>query len=273
MQENGFPETVAPLGTALTEDHIAILCKSNRNITFCFDGDTAGQKAATRACGIVMPFLRDNSDVKFAFVSGGKDPDEILKSGGVDAMKKIIDDAVPLVDFLWNLANRNYVVSTPGGRVQAEKFLKSEIEKITDPDLKNEIEKEYEKRKFENWRKWKRDNVAIKIKLPDIDNITQSTLVYIVNTYPEMVERYGEFLATLNINFDGVAADLDLTVDDAEKYIVSLKLQRYIDKLSIQKKELTTRLLAGDENAREELSKVNNDLSVAREKMEKLISL
>lgn len=56
MQCNGFPETVAPLGTALTEDHISMLCKANRNITFCFDGDTAGQKAAARACDIVMPF-------------------------------------------------------------------------------------------------------------------------------------------------------------------------------------------------------------------------
>ena len=84
MQENGFPETVAPLGTALTEDHVAILCKSNRNIVFCFDGDNAGQKAAIRACTLVLPFLRDNSDVKFAFVSGGKDPDEILKTGGID---------------------------------------------------------------------------------------------------------------------------------------------------------------------------------------------
>ena len=101
MQMGGFPETVAPLGTALTEDHIALLCKSNRNIVFCFDGDGAGLKAASRACSIVLPFLRDTSDVKFAFVSGGKDPDEILKTSGENAMRKIIDDAVPLVDFLW----------------------------------------------------------------------------------------------------------------------------------------------------------------------------
>ena len=273
MQENGFPETVAPLGTALTEDHIAILCKSNRNITFCFDGDNAGQKAAVRACGIVMPFLRDNSDVKFAFVSGGKDPDEILKTSGIDAMKKIIDDAMPLVDFLWQTANTNFVVSTPGGRVQAEKFLKSEIDKITDNDLKSEISKEYEKRKFETWRKWKRDVNKPLIKLPDIDKITQTTLVYIVNTYPEIVERYGEFLSTLNIDFDGAAADLDLSLGDAEKYIVSLKLQRYLDKLNIQKKELTAQLLAGDESVRDELNQIDEALAKAREKMEKLISL
>ena len=132
MQNHGFPETVAPLGTALTEDHVAILCKSNRNIVFCFDGDNAGQKAAIRACTLVLPFLRDNSDVRFAFVSGGKDPDEILKNYGESAMKKIIDDAVPLIDFLWNSVNKNYLINTPNGRAQADKFLKECLSKIND---------------------------------------------------------------------------------------------------------------------------------------------
>ena len=273
MQVNGFGETVAPLGTALTEDHIALLCKSNRNITFCFDGDNAGQKAAARACGIVMPFLRDNSDVKFAFVSGGKDPDEILRNSGTDAMRKIIDDAVPLVDFLWNLANTNFVISTPGGRVQAEKFLKNELEKISDNDLKSEMIKEYEKRKFENWRKWKRDNNIVNIKIPDVDAVTKNTLVYIVNTYPEMVERHGDFLATLKIDFGGTAAELDLSLNDSEKYIVSLKLQRYMQRLNIQNKELTARLLSGDETAREELSKNSAEIMRTQEKLEQLISL
>ena len=124
MQNHGFGETVAPLGTALTEDHIAILCKSNRNIVFCFDGDNAGQKAAVRACTLVLPFLRETSDVRFAFVTGGKDPDEILKTSGENAMRKIIDNAVPLIDFLWECVNKNYLITTPGGRTQAEKYLK-----------------------------------------------------------------------------------------------------------------------------------------------------
>ena len=80
-------------------------------------------------------------------------------------------------------------------------------------------------------------------------------------------------LSTLNIDFDGAAADLDLSLGDAEKYIVSLKLQRYLDKLNIQKKELTAQLLAGDESVRDELNQINEDLAKAREKMEKLISL
>ena len=77
-----------------------------------------------RACLLVLQFLRDNSEIKFAFVTGGKDPDEILKNSGESAMHKIIDSATPLIDFLWDNVNKNYLINTPGGRAQAEKFLK-----------------------------------------------------------------------------------------------------------------------------------------------------
>ena len=273
MQVNGFAETVAPLGTALTEDHIALLCKSNRNIIFCFDGDGAGQKAAARACNIVLPFIRDTSDVRFAFVSGGKDPDEILKTSGADAMRKIIDDAVALTDFLWELANKNYIVSTPGGRAQAEKFLDGQIEKIADPELRKQYKQEYDKRKFQNWHSWKRVPKTVNIKLPDIDAITKNTLVYIVNKYPELAERYLDFLVTLGVDFDGTAPDLNMDVGAAEKYVVSLKLQRYLEKLNAQKREFTNQLLAGDDSAREEIQRINDEIEKYNEKLEVLISI
>ena len=275
MQCHGFGETVAPLGTALTADHIAILCKSNRNITFCFDGDNAGQKAAVRACDIVLPFLRDNSDVRFAFVTGGKDPDEVLKSGGESAMRKIIDSATPLIDFLWQTINKNYIVSTPGGRSQAEKFLKSQIEKITDIDFRREIENEYDTRKFNEWHKWRKnkDN-APQIELPAIDDMTKKTLVYIVNTYPELVERYGEFLSGLNIDFDSeIVTDAKLDLKSSEKYIVSLKLNRYIDKLKNDRTALIQMALAGDSSAKDQIIKIDSDIASANEKLENLMNM
>ena len=275
MQCHGFGETVAPLGTALTADHIAILCKSNRNITFCFDGDNAGQKAAVRACDIVLPFLRDNSDVRFAFVTGGKDPDEVLKSGGESAMRKIIDSATPLIDFLWQTINKNYIVSTPGGRSQAEKFLKSQIEKITDIDFRREIENEYDTRKFNEWHKWRKnkDN-APQIELPAIDEMTKKTLVYIVNTYQELVERYGEFLSGLNIDFDSeIVTDAKLDLKSSEKYIVSLKLNRYIDKLKNDRTALIQMALAGDSSAKDQIIKIDSDIASANEKLENLMNM
>lgn len=273
MQCHGFPETVAPLGTALTEDHISMLCKANRNIIFCFDGDAAGQKAAARACDIVMPFLRDTSNVRFAFVTGGKDPDEVLKSGGDAAMQKIIDASTGLTDFLWNLANTGFNVSTPGGRTQAEKFIKQKTDKITDQHLRAEYEQEYNQRIFNQWHKWKRQSQNIpKIDMPGVDDITKKTVIFIVNQYPEIAERYGDFLATLNINFDDNAPDMNMDEKSAEKYIVSLKLQKYMARLQSQKRDLTARLLAG-ENVRDEIAVLDEQINTAMQKMDALISI
>lgn len=273
MQCHGFPETVAPLGTALTEDHISMLCKANRNIIFCFDGDAAGQKAAARACDIVMPFLRDTSDVRFAFVTGGKDPDEVLKSGGDAAMQKIIEASTGLTDFLWNLANTGFNVSTPGGRTQAEKFIKQKTDKITDQHLRAEYEQEYNQRIFNQWHKWKRQSQNIpKIDMPGVDDITKKTVIFIVNQYPEIAERYGDFLATLNINFDDNAPDMNMDEKSAEKYIVSLKLQKYMARLQSQKRDLTARLLAG-ENVRDEIAVLDEQINTAMQKMDALISI
>ena len=273
MQCNGFPETVAPLGTALTEDHLAILCKANRNIVFCFDGDTAGQKAAARAANLILPFIRDNSDIKFAFVTGGKDPDEILKKSGKDAMDTIINNATGLTDFIWDIANKNYIVSTPGGRAQAEKFLKSQTDKITDISLRAEYENEYNSRKFNQWHKWSRKSNAPEIAVPEIDAITRNTLVFITNKYPDVAERYAEFLATLDISLDGDAPELNLDAVAAEKYIVSLKLQKYLERLRNEQKELTVAALGGDAAASEKLATINSEIARITDKQDQLISM
>ena len=271
MQNHGFAETVAPLGTALTEDHIAILCKSNRNIVFCFDGDTAGQKAAVRACTLVLPFLRETSDVKFAFVTGGKDPDEILKNSGKEAMQKIIDNALPLVDFLWEIVNKNYLVNTPGGRTSAEKYLKDCISKINDKIFQNEIEQDYNNRKFNQWHKWKKQEYQQDIEIPDVDIMTQNIIKSIVQKYPEISEKYIDFLLSLNLSFDEDVKNTELNIKEAENYIKSFKLQIEIKKLEKKKKELLSNALNGENYDKELLEKINTELKDYNNKLELLL--
>lgn len=272
MQCNGFGETVAPLGTALTEDHIAIICKANRNIVFCFDGDAAGQKAAARACGIILPFLRDNSNVSFAFVTGGKDPDEILRKSGRAEMEKIVNNAVPLVDFLWQITNKNYLINTPAGKVQAEKFLKSQIDKITDKLLRAEYEHEYNNRKFNEWHKWKKTSETAHIDVPEIDSVIKNTLVYIVNKYPEIAERYGDFISKFNLDFDSpVNADFNLDLNSAERYLVSLKLQKYIESLEKEKREITIRALSNGDDITPEIQRIDSEIERMRTKFDLLV--
>jgi DNA primase len=287
MQIHGFPETVAPLGTALTEDHLQILCKHNRNIIFCFDGDAAGQKAAARAADLAMPLLRDNSDVRFAFVTGGKDPDEILRNqrtadGG--QMREIIDSAISLADFLWLLANKNFLISTPGGRAGAEKFLRVEVEKISDQSLKNEFLKEYDQRKFNQWHKWKRTQGADnkpRADMPKADGLIQKQLSEIAAAYPELIEKHAEFLIKIGAQFAGGAdpeqtnrasteTSATIALPDAEKFITSLKLKNYMNNLHADRtaalREMTPESMA-------RVKALDSEIAAAFEKLRKLAEI
>ena len=82
-----------------------------------------------------------------------------------------------------------------------------------------------------------------------------------------------DFLGSLGVDFDGAAADLNMDMTGAEKYIVSLKLQRYLEKLNVQKREYTNQLLAGDESARERISQIDKEIEKYKEKLEILISI
>ena len=274
MQNHGFGETVAPLGTALTEDHIAILCKSNRNIIFCFDGDAAGQKAAVRATTLVLPFLRETSDVRFAFVTGGKDPDEILKTHGESAMRKIIDDAIPLVDFLWDIVNKNYLTNTPGGRASAEKYLKDCLSKIQDKIFQNEIEQEYNNRKFNQWHKWKKQEYIPNIELPDMDIMNINIIKSVVKKYPEISEKYLDFLSSLNISFeDENIPETNLDLKSAEKFIVSFKLRKSVDKLKTEREEIISNALKNGIDYKESVSEIDNKIKEINEKLELLLDM
>ena len=82
-----------------------------------------------------------------------------------------------------------------------------------------------------------------------------------------------DFLGTLGVDFDGTAPDLNMDIGAAEKYLVSLKLQRYLEKLNAQKREFTNQLLAGDDSARDEIQRINSEIEKYNEKLEVLISI
>ncbi len=79
---SGFAASVAPLGTALTENQLALLWKMADEPILCFDGDKAGQKAAWRAADLALPHLKPGKSLRFALLPEGQDPDDLARSGG-----------------------------------------------------------------------------------------------------------------------------------------------------------------------------------------------
>ena len=90
MVTAGYPATVAPLGTALTEDQLGLLWKMADEPILCFDGDKAGRRAAYRAVDMALPRLKPGKSLRFALLPEGQDPDDLYRSGGREAMAEVL---------------------------------------------------------------------------------------------------------------------------------------------------------------------------------------
>src|SRR5438876_8085529 len=101
MVTAGFEATVAPLGTALTADQLALMWRMADEPILCFDGDDAGRRAAYRAVDLALPLLKPGKSLKFASLPDGQDPDDLARSGGRDAIEDVLGGARPLAEVLW----------------------------------------------------------------------------------------------------------------------------------------------------------------------------
>lgn len=120
MVTSGFAGTVAPLGTALTENQLALLWKMADEPILCFDGDRAGQKAAYRAADLAIPHLKPGKSLRFALLPEGQDPDDLARSGGRGAIEEVIGAARGLADMIWSREIEGGSYATPERRAALE---------------------------------------------------------------------------------------------------------------------------------------------------------
>jgi len=92
---------VASLGTATTPDHIQLLFRQTSEVICCFDGDKAGRTAAWRALENALPAIQDGRTLRFMFLPDGEDPDSLVQKEGKAFFEKLVDQALPLSDFLF----------------------------------------------------------------------------------------------------------------------------------------------------------------------------
>jgi DNA primase len=117
----GFPASVAPLGTALTENQLTLLWKMADEPILCFDGDRAGQKAAWRAADLALPHLVAGKSLRFALLPEGQDPDDLARAGGRAAIEDVISASRGLVDMIWSREIEGGNFATPERRAALEK--------------------------------------------------------------------------------------------------------------------------------------------------------
>jgi len=132
----GFEGTVAPMGTALTEDHLQLLWRMSDGPILCFDGDAAGIRAAERATGLVLPLLTPGKTVKIATLPEGLDPDDLIKAQGRNAFADVLDRSRSLSDVVWSLETGGIVPETPEARAALEARLRERANSIGDQSVR-----------------------------------------------------------------------------------------------------------------------------------------
>ena len=142
----GFEGTVAPLGTALTEDHLQLMWRMTDIPILCFDGDSAGQRAAERAAGLVLPELQPGKSVQIAHLPEGQDPDDLIKDAGREAFARVLDSAMPLSETVFALETRGHVLETPEARAALEGRLRERANVIRDVTVRRHYQQAFDEK-------------------------------------------------------------------------------------------------------------------------------
>ncbi len=146
LAEAGIADAVAPLGTALTENQLGMIWRMVPVPILCFDGDSAGQKAAMRAAIRALPLLRPGFSLSFATLPAGQDPDDIVRARGATGFTEILEGAQPLVERLWAHEVASGPLTTPEERAALKSRLLAHADAIEDADVRHHYREAFRER-------------------------------------------------------------------------------------------------------------------------------
>jgi DNA primase len=142
LDQSGLTEAVAPLGTAVTEAQLGLLWRLSPSPLFCFDGDSAGQKAAVRAALRALPHVGPGRTLGFVTLPAGQDPDDLIRSRGRATFEALLDQPEALVDRLWRHELEAEPLRTPEQKAGLRRRLMDHVSTIADPDVRDQYRAE-----------------------------------------------------------------------------------------------------------------------------------
>ncbi|MEO6256897.1 MAG: DNA primase [Sphingomicrobium sp.] len=136
LDRAGIAEAVAPNGTAVTESQLERMWRLDPNPILCFDGDSAGRKAAVRAALRALPHIGPDQTLRFVELPAGQDPDDVVNSGGRDALEALLATPEPLDQRLWRHERDAGPLATPEARAGRRQRLIEHSQAIPDSALR-----------------------------------------------------------------------------------------------------------------------------------------
>jgi DNA primase len=159
LAQAGHGAAVAPLGTALTEEHLAELWRLHPEPVLCFDGDAAGARAAERSMVMALPTLAPGFSLGIARLPANEDPDSLVRKGGLESFVDVTAKAQPLSMALFELVAGKRA-QTPEKRVAQLRRLEDLAGLIGDGALQSEYRRTFRSEWFAHKGSEKRGNVV-----------------------------------------------------------------------------------------------------------------
>ena len=222
LHEAGVIEAVAPLGTALTENQLALLWRVVDTPLLCFDGDAAGQRAALRAALRALPLLKPGKSLAFITLPPGQDPDDLVRAGGAEAFDRLAARAEPLVERLWQSELAALPVSTPEQRAGLQARLRDLARSVEDVDVRQAYEQNFRERFYQHFRTPNRFSPGYRPSPPQsrvaarkpADTILFALVVGLLE-HPELIVPNAETLGRLQIGDTELARLRDVLLETA----------------------------------------------------------
>lgn len=219
LHQAGFGGAVAPLGTALTPEQLEVLWQVDRAPVLCFDGDSAGRRAAARAAETALPLLKEERSLRLCLLPEGEDPDSLVRSRGAQAVGDLFASASPLSDVLFDLLAGGVSNPGPEERAALRRKLVEAAALIPEKNLAAEYRSTLLDRFFETFRRKKGggsfgkgnsssggsgSRVPQDMQPSRIDPVRerQRILLALLLRYPELVPEVEEALCRLSLPED-----------------------------------------------------------------------
>jgi len=142
LVQAGIEAVVAPLGTAVTAEQLALLWRLGDEPVIALDGDRAGIAAGQRLVDLALPLLRPSKGLRFALMPAGQDPDDVVRGGGRAALDALLAASRPMIDLVWDRETEGAALDSPERRAALEARLRGHVERIGDPAIRAHYQSE-----------------------------------------------------------------------------------------------------------------------------------
>lgn len=296
LAQAGLGETVAPLGTALTEHQLERLWRMVDVPTLCFDGDNAGQKAAIRAAHRALPMLAPGRSLSFVTLPEGQDPDDLVRAKGAAAFEACVREAVPLVDRLWAHELAAEPMTTPEQRAGFRARMGELTKTIVDPVVRSEYQAEFRRRYDEQFapaprrfeprppfvprrpgQKWTPPPLPVTedakaLRAAGVDPVIAKAVLAGLIRHPAEIARHMEVLGSLRLA-DGALGRLFEAVVDVALEDRALDSARLITILTNSGFEAVARDLLRADTMAYSFTQPNGDATRARDDLDEAIAI